>query len=127
MPRNLFHTGRRKAGSITRIRVVGFSGTAVITWAVVVLTTRGKSNAGAPFGGISPRSERTVRRVTKNAGPNNVRPCSTGLTTPVASNYLFRQSKQFKTACSESVFPIETAAVVARKRISDHYALRRIE
>src|SRR5687768_3023971 len=87
MLQNRFHTGRKRAGSITKIRAVGFSGIAVTTWAVVVLTTKGRSNAGALYGGISPRSGRTVRRVISNAGPNNDKRCSTGPTTHAASRY----------------------------------------
>jgi len=64
-----------------RIRVAGFSGIAVTTWAAGVLTTSGKSNVGARCVATSRKSERTARRARSIAGDGKDRRCCTGPTT----------------------------------------------
>src|SRR5687767_5032965 len=75
-----FQCGERTAGSITKIRAAGFSGTAVTTWAGAVRMTSDKSNGGAPYAATSRRSKRIVLAVIPSAVRNNGRLCYTGLT-----------------------------------------------
>ena len=112
MHRNHCRIGKRKAGSITKIRVAGFSGTAVTTWAVVVLTTSGRSNAGGPCVATSRRSQRIARKVKQSAAPNSDKPCFTGPTTHAACNLSHR-------------FVQENAFAPLREKYSSHSGPRR--
>ena len=72
--------GEGRDGYITKIRAVGSSGIADITWDAVVRMMNAKSNDGAQCGGTSLRSSRTVLAENLNAGQGNDKRCFTGLT-----------------------------------------------
>src|SRR5215213_7964567 len=78
--------GERRVGSITKIRAAGFNGIAATTWAAVVPTMSGKSNAGARCVVTSHRSRSTVRKVKPSAARGNDKLYFTGPTTHVRSN-----------------------------------------
>ena len=77
---------RRRAGSITKIRAAGFNGIAAITWAAVVPTTSGKSNAGARCVVTSRRSKKHCPKGEAECRPRQRQALLTGLTTHERSN-----------------------------------------
>src|SRR5690349_15905644 len=78
MHRNRCLLGGPRVGSTTKTHAAGFSGIVAIFSAGGVRTTSVKSGAGAPCGGILPKSRSTVGRAIWPVAHGSDRRCSIG-------------------------------------------------
>lgn len=88
------------AGSITKIRVVGFNGTVAIIWVAAVLTMGDKLIAGAQYAATPRRLKSIVHLARSIVVQDRDRRCCTGLTTRERSDGLIETIRNALTIIS---------------------------